>query len=347
MELQQLVPELEIRDLIVSLHKKEILHKINLTVYKGEMISLLGPSGCGKSTLLKTVAGLLEAQEGDVCIEGSSVLNMPTEKRGAVIVFQDLRLFPNLSVEGNIEFSLKLKGISRSQREQRVRELLEIVKLPGMQKRKINELSGGQMQRVALARALAAQPRLLLLDEPFSSLDEQLREQMRSFVQELHQRTQTTIVMVTHDREEALSMSDRIALMIDGQIVQVDVPEEIYRRPINKRVSDYFGGCSYLSGQVKNGIFYHPVLQMPVSDYADGDWVARILPGMVHLCEDGNWKVTKVCYQGESSLVTLQREDSILTARVMEAPGVGKMCGVRVDAEELLLLKQEPCVHTK
>ena len=217
------------------------------------MISLLGPSGCGKSTLLKTVAGLLEAQGGDVCIEGSSVLNMPTEKRGAVIVFQDLRLFPNLSVEGNIEFSLKLKGISRSQREQRVRELLEIVKLPGMQKRKINELSGGQMQRVALARALAAQPRLLLLDEPFSSLDEQLREQMRSFVQELHQRTQTTIVMVTHDREEALSMSDRIALMIDGQIVQVDVPEKIYRYPISKRVSDYFGGCSYLSGQVKTG----------------------------------------------------------------------------------------------
>jgi len=347
LELQQLVPELEIRDLIVSLHKKEILHKINLTVYKGEMISLLGPSGCGKSTLLKTVAGLLEAQEGDVCIEGSSVLNMPTEKRGAVIVFQDLRLFPNLSVEGNIEFSLKLKGISRSQREQRVRELLEIVKLPGMQKRKINELSGGQMQRVALARALAAQPRLLLLDEPFSSLDEQLREQMCSFVQELHQRTQTTIVMVTHDREEALSMSDRIALMIDGQIVQVDVPEKIYRHPINKRVSDYFGGCSYLFGQVRNGIFYHPALQMPVSGYADGDWVARILPGMVHLCEDGNWKVTKVCYQGESSLVTLQREDSILTARVMEAPGVGKMCGVRVDAEELLLLKQEPCIHAK
>ena len=171
-------PNLRYGHLIVSLHKKEILHKMNLTVYKGEMISLLGQSGCGKSTLLKTVAGLLEAQEGDVCIEGSSVLNMPTEKRGAVIVFQDLRLFPNLSVEGNIEFSLKLKGISRSQREQRVRELLEIVKLPGMQKRKINELSGGQMQRVALARALAAQPRLLLLDEPFSSLDEQLREQI-------------------------------------------------------------------------------------------------------------------------------------------------------------------------
>ena len=142
-------------------------------------------------------------------------------------------------------------------------------------------------------------------------------------------------------------MSDRIALMIDGQIVQVDVPEKIYRRPINKRVSDYFGGCSYLSGQVRNGVFYHPALQMPVSGYADGDWVVRILPGMVHLCEDGNWKVTKVCYQGESSLVTLQREDSILTARVMEPPGVGKMCGVRVDAEELLLLKQEPCVHTK
>lgn len=153
--------------------------------------------------------------------------------------------------------------------------------------------------------------------------------------------------MVTHDREEALSMSDRIALMIDGQIVQVDVPEEIYRHPISKRVSDYFGGCSYLFGQVRNGVFYHSALQMPVLGYVDGDWVARILPGMVHLHEDGNWKVTKVCYQGESSLVTLQREDSILTARVMEAPSVGKMCGVRVDAEELLLLKQEPCVHAK
>ena len=335
---QTMIPELEIKNLTVSLRGREILHGIDLEIRQGEMISLLGPSGCGKSTLLKTVAGLLEAQQGDIFIGGKSVLGIPTEKRGAVIVFQDLRLFPHLTVAGNIEFSLRLQGMSRVQRAEKISQLLEVVRLPGMEKRKVSELSGGQMQRVALARALAAQPKLLLLDEPFSSLDEELREGMCSFVQELHRKYNMTIVMVTHDKEEAMSMSDRIALMIDGRLVQVDTPQQIYRYPASKRISDYFGGCGYLYGRVEKERFFHPALNVPASGCADGSWAARILPGMIHLQEEGGWEVIQVRYQGESSLVSLKMGDTVLMARSSSPPKLGTQCGIEIDTKNLLLL---------
>lgn len=305
---QQPQPMLETRALTVRLGGQEILHQIDLTVRQGELMTLLGPSGCGKSTLLKAVAGLLEPDGGDVRIGGRSVTGLPTEKRGAVIVFQDLRLFPHMSVAGNIEFSLKLRGIPRSQRTETVRRLLEVVRLPGMEARRVSQLSGGQMQRVALARALAAQPRLLLLDEPFSSLDEGLRREMDDFVQELHRQSNITILMVTHDKGEALSISDRIALMIGGQLVQVDVPEAIYR---------------------------HPALQAAAPGCPDGRWTARIRPGTVRLLEEGPWEVTRVRYQGESSLVSLRLDDSTLTALTGGPVPVGTQWGVSIDAGEL------------
>ena len=231
-------PALELSGLRVRLQGEEILCGIDLAVQKGELLSLLGPSGCGKSTLLKTVAGLLEPSCGAICMDGTSVLDLPPEKRGAVIVFQDLRLFPNMTVGGNIGFPMRLRGVPRAQQQKRIRELLDIVRLPGLENRNVRHLSGGQMQRVALARALAAEPKLLLLDEPFSSLDEALREEMRNFVLELHRRTDITIVMVTHDRQEALSMSDRIALMIGGRLLQEGTPRQIYETPASREISD-------------------------------------------------------------------------------------------------------------
>ena len=332
---QQPQPMLETRALTVRLGGQEILHQIDLTVRQGELMTLLGPSGCGKSTLLKAVAGLLEPDGGDVRIGGRSVTGLPTEKRGAVIVFQDLRLFPHMSVAGNIEFSLKLRGIPRSQRTETVRRLLEVVRLPGMEARRVSQLSGGQMQRVALARALAAQPRLLLLDEPFSSLDEGLRREMDDFVQELHRQSNITILMVTHDKGEALSISDRIALMIGGQLVQVDVPEAIYRHPATRQISDYWGNCSYLSDYVEHERFYHPALQAAAPGCPDGRWTARIRPGTVRLLEEGPWEVTRVRYQGESSLVSLRLDDSTLTALTGGPVPVGTQWGVSIDAGEL------------
>lgn len=336
-------PMLELRALCVSRGGQEILHQLSLSVGRGELVTLLGPSGCGKSTLLKTVAGLLTADCGDIRIGGSSVLSLPTEKRGAVIVFQDLRLFPHLSVAGNIEFPLRLLGISRSRRAEEVRRLLDIVHLPGLEYRRVSQLSGGQMQRVALARALAAQPRLLLLDEPFSNLDEELRREMDDFVQELHRQSDITIVMVTHDKREALSISDRIALMMNGRLVQMDVPEEIYRRPATRQISDYWGNCSYLAGQVKAPFFYHPALPAPVPTPCckDGRWTARIPLSGLRLLEQGPWEVIQSRYQGESSLVTLRLGDSTLTARTDAPIPAGVLRGVALEPDELILFPEE------
>ena len=176
---------LNIEDLKVSLQKKEILHGISLEIQEGEFVSLLGKSGCGKTTLLKCIAGLLEQESGDIRIQGASVMDQQPKNRGTVIVFQDLRLFPHMTAEKNIAFPMELKKVPKKERKERVEELLRAVQLPGFGKRRMREMSGGQMQRVALARALAAEPRVLLLDEPFSGLDEGLRTEMARLVRKL------------------------------------------------------------------------------------------------------------------------------------------------------------------
>lgn len=195
---------LTIKNLRVTLQKKEILHGITLDIKEGEFISLLGESGCGKTTLLKCIAGFLEVKQGNIHIQGKSVMNVPPEKRGTVIVFQDLRLFPHMTVEKNIMFPMELQKIPKKVQKETVKKLLENVQLEGFEKRKMREMSGGQMQRVAIARALAANPKVLLLDEAFSGLDENLRAEMRSLVKRLHEEWKITTILVTHDKREAL-----------------------------------------------------------------------------------------------------------------------------------------------
>jgi len=211
--------ELELKRLTVELGGKEILHSLDCRVEDGCFLSLLGPSGCGKSTLLKTVAGILPQSGGEVWMGGRCVDDLPPHRRGAVIVFQDMRLFPHLTAEENVAFPLKMRGVSRQERRRRALELLERVQLGGLGGRRPHQLSGGQQQRVALARALAAQPNLLLLDEPFSGLDEELRGQMRDLVRRLHDETGCTTLLVTHDREEARVLSDRILRMEAGRLL--------------------------------------------------------------------------------------------------------------------------------
>ena len=209
-------------DINVELGKKHILKNVSLEVKTGQLISLLGSSGCGKSTLLKTVAGIIEPSSGDVLIDGKSVLGVTVHRRGAVIVFQDLRLFPHMTVAENVEFALKMSGMKKQQYREIAREQLEKVRLEGLEDRRISQISGGQMQRVALARAFAVRPSVMLLDEPFSSLDEELRLEMGNLLLELQRESELTTVLVTHDTQEARRLSDAIAYMKDGEIVRYE-----------------------------------------------------------------------------------------------------------------------------
>ena len=209
-------------DINVELGKKHILKNVSLEVKTGQLISLLGSSGCGKSTLLKTVAWIIEPSSGDVLIDGKSVLGVPVHRRGAVIVFQDLRLFPHMTVAENVEFALKMSGMKKQQYREIAREQLEKVRLEGLEDRRISQISGGQMQRVALARAFAVRPSVMLLDEPFSSLDEELRLEMGNLLLELQRESELTTVLVTHDTQEARRLSDAIAYMKDGEIVRYE-----------------------------------------------------------------------------------------------------------------------------
>lgn len=247
--------KLSIEHLQVKIGKQVILPDLTLQVEEGQFISLLGPSGCGKSTLLKAVAGICPAASGRILLDGRDITALPAYKRNTVIVFQDMRLFPNMSAGENVAYPLKIRGVSPEKRTEEAERLLADVQLEGMGSRRVHQLSGGQQQRVALARALAARPDVLLLDEPFSALDENLREGMRTLVKDLHRKFHMTTVLVTHDRQEALSMADRAAVMMDGRILQYDEPSEIVHHPADDQVAEFFRDCVYLSGTVENGTF--------------------------------------------------------------------------------------------
>ena len=213
-----------------SFDEKTVLENINIDIKDGEIVSLLGVSGCGKSTTLQLIAGLINPDSGDITFNDKSVLNIPTGKREAVIVFQDYLLFPHMSVYENIEFGLKVKNINKKIRKDKVDELIRLVKLNGYENKYPSELSGGQKQRVAIARTLAVNPKVLLLDEPFSNLDINLRNEMREFVLNLQKKLNITTILVTHDKEEALIMSDKIAVMVNGKIEQFDKPDILYQK---------------------------------------------------------------------------------------------------------------------
>lgn len=307
---------LTIENLTVVLQKKEILHGISLDIQEGEFISLLGASGCGKTTLLKSIAGLLEIEKGDIRIQENSVAGIPPEKRGTVIVFQDLRLFPHMTVERNIGFSMELQGVPKNIRKETVKRLLEEVQLPGFENRKIKEMSGGQMQRVALARALAANPRVLLLDEPFSGLDECLRLEMGNLVKKLHRERKITTILVTHEKREALQMSDRIALMSEGQILQYDTPRNMFRHPVSKKAAEYFGRANYVKGRIENHRFRSRLFEMNTG-LEDGDYEAMIRPFSVKLKREGDYTVSGITYMGETAEVRIEAPGGVILSHIL------------------------------
>ena len=242
---------LSVKGLNVSYGKNHILKDINLEIESGEFVSILGKSGCGKTTLIKSIAGLLETDNGDINIFDNNVAALPPEKRQTVIVFQD-----------NIAFAMKLKKMDKAVIKEKVEKLLDQVRLSGYEKRKVSRLSGGQMQRVALARALGAEPKLLLLDEPFASLDEDLRKEMGELVRRLHRENGITTVMITHDKEEAMELSDRLALMEEGRILAFDSPERLYNSPKDIKTAAMLGDVNFFKGQVDGSTFISDIIKI-------------------------------------------------------------------------------------
>jgi ABC-type Fe3+/spermidine/putrescine transport system ATPase subunit len=220
----------------------------SLAIESGGLTALLGPSGCGKTTTMKMIAGLLKPTAGDIQFDGESVLAIPAEKRGAMMVFQNYLLFPYMSVGDNVGFGLKMRDVKKDVIKKQVAEMLELVQLPGIGDRKPSQLSGGQQQRVALARALILEPKILLLDEPLSNLDAHLRDEMRELIRGIQQKLGITMVFVTHDQEEAVVLAEHIALIFEGVLQQYDTPEKFYESPATERVARFFGGVNFIPG---------------------------------------------------------------------------------------------------
>ncbi len=227
------------------------LDDVSLLVRRGELMTLLGPSGCGKTTLLNLVGGFLMPDSGEIAIDGQRVTNVPAYRREIGIMFQNYALFPHMNVAANVGYGLRMRRVAKAEIARRVADALALIKLAGLEDRKPRQLSGGQQQRVALARALVIRPKVLLLDEPFSALDRNLRASMQVELKEIQRKLGVTTIFVTHDQSEALSLSDRIAVMAEGRIRQLGSPDEIYRRPVDRFVASFVGDVNVLRARLE------------------------------------------------------------------------------------------------
>ncbi len=291
------------------------LKDVSLEVLSGEFLTLLGPSGSGKTTLLMVLAGFTSPDYGSVRFGGEEVVLKPPHLRGIGMVFQNYALFPHMNVAENVGYPQKLRGVSKEETRKSVENALATVKLHGLGHRRVDELSGGQKQRVALARAIVFQPKILLMDEPLSALDKKLREEMQIELRQLHDSLNMTTVYVTHDQKEALTMSDRIAVINDGRLMQLGTPNEIYRRPENAFTADFIGESSLLPAKVKNGIatIGSKKLKGAQKLKEDGDFMLVVRPEKLFIANkkarDANHfegLVEDSIFQGESQLMVIK-----------------------------------------
>ncbi len=331
--------DMTLSELGLRLSGKTILDNISLSIREGEFLSLLGASGAGKSTLLKIIAGITVQTHGTVAFNGSIVDETPAHKRRCAMVFQDIRLFPHMTARENVAFPAKMARVRKREREKQADELLAQVGLANLGNRMPSQLSGGQAQRVALARALASHPAALLLDEPFAGLDEQLRDDMRSLVLKLHREFGITCIMVTHDANEALHMSDRIAYLAAGRLVQVGTPQQLYETPANAEVAACYGECSRIEGTVSSGVFSAAGLRVPAGGAVDGSAVAIVRNSGVSLEErkDGPLAVRCVVFDGEGYLARVNVDGQTLSVRVPSPPAPGSRVDVHIDRNRLFV----------
>ncbi len=339
---------IDLKNISVSFDGQPILKDLNLYIRDGEFITLLGPSGCGKTTTLRIIAGFLEPDSGEVVFEGKVINGVPAYKRQVNTIFQRYALFPHLNVYENIAFGLKQQKKSKQEIRSTVEEMLALVNLKGFEKRNINSLSGGQQQRVAIARALAVKPRVLLLDEPLGALDLKLRKDMQVELKNIQKRLGITFIYVTHDQEEALSMSDTIVVMNAGEIQQIGTPTDIYNEPKNAFVADFIGESNIVDGIMHSdfsvefqGIKFQCVdkgfgKDEPVDVVVRPEDVDIVAP------EDGMLKgiVTSVTFKGVHYEIIVDIDGFKWMVQTTEYSAVGDKIGISVKPDEIQVMKK-------
>lgn len=339
---------IDLKNISVSFDGQPILKDLNLYIRDGEFITLLGPSGCGKTTTLRIIAGFLEPDNGEVIFEGKVINGVPAYKRQVNTIFQRYALFPHLNVYENIAFGLKQQKKSKQEIRSTVEEMLALVNLKGFEKRNINSLSGGQQQRVAIARALAVKPRVLLLDEPLGALDLKLRKDMQVELKNIQKRLGITFIYVTHDQEEALSMSDTIVVMNAGEIQQIGTPTDIYNEPKNAFVADFIGESNIVDGIMHSDFFVEfQGIKFQCVDKGFGkdepvDVVVRPEDVDIVAPEEGMLKgvVTSVTFKGVHYEIIVDIDGFKWMVQTTDYSAVGDKIGISIKPDEIQVMKK-------
>lgn len=325
-----------------------ILDHINLEIKNNEFVTLLGPSGCGKTTTLRIIGGFVNADEGNVYFDGKQINELPPHQRNVNTVFQRYALFPHLNVYENIAFGLRLKKMSDSEIRDKVKSMLAMVNLKGFERRSVSSLSGGQQQRVAIARALVNEPKALLLDEPLSALDAKLRKDMQRELKEIQKRTGITFIFVTHDQEEALSMSDKVVVMADGKIQQIGTPVEIYNEPINAFVADFIGESNIVDGIMPEDYvvqFAGQTFRCEDAGFAPGEAVDVVVrPEDIDIVPVDQamltGEVTSVTFKGDYYEIIVDIDHFKWMIESTDRVSAGDTIGISIDPYEIQVMKR-------
>jgi len=331
---------------------EQLMDDLNLEIKQGEFVTLLGPSGCGKTTILRMLGGFDRPTRGEILLNGQDITNIPPNKRPINTVFQKYALFPHLNVYDNIAFGLKLKNLDKKTQDEKVKKALEMVDLEGFEKRSIDTLSGGQQQRIAIARAVVNEPDVLLLDESLSALDAKMRKEMQIELKEMHKKLGITFIFVTHDQEEALTMSDKIVVMSDGEIQQIGTPEEIYNEPKNLFVADFIGESNIFKGKMVGKLqasFGGAVFDC-VDDIAQGTVIDAIVrPEDVQIVPENQGKIKgKVLscdFKGTFYIVAIETDKAEIEAHSLKNFTLGEKVGINIDPDMIHIIPYDSSIN--